>query len=414
MGELSFEEKAPVSIVIPVFNGENYLRQAIDSALSQTYPYVEVIVVDDGSTDGTARLCQSYGDKIQYFYKENGGVSSAVNLGISKMQGEYFSWLSHDDVYHPDKIEKQIKALHCSTDKTTIVHGNFNVSNEKYHSVSCVQNDAIYTKARMENSVLPVLLTAIHGCVPLIHKSHFERAGVFDESLPLTQDYDFFFRIMRGAQSIFLTEPLVDVRLHKTAGRNTSPDFERACMEQYIYFAKNLSLSEIREMFGEESIFYFRTACMAAARGFLKTAADFLRKISCQKADAYDFRTRMQEYIGYAWDRIVIFGGGFQGKTLYYELFGRGVRADAFTDNNSGLYGQRIAGISCFSPDTFIENREKVLMVVSPEDSDGIVRQLSEMGFCHVITRKQLEELFLSYPPFKTEVFDNEMDEQGS
>lgn len=414
MGELFSDGKAAVSIIIPVFNGENYLKQAIDSALSQTYPDVEVIVVDDGSTDGTAHICRSYGDSIRYFYKENGGVASAVNFGIRKMRGEYFSWLSHDDIYHPDKIEKQIKALECSSDKTTIVHGNFNITNEKYHGVTCVRNDVTYTKERMENSVFPVLLTAIHGCVPLIHRSHFERAGVFDESLPLTQDYDFFFRVMRGTRSVFLPEPLVDVRLHKMAGRNTSPDFERACARQYIYFAKNLSLSEIREMFGDETIFYFRTACMAAARGFLKMAADFLSDVSCPKAGTYDFKARVREYVGYVWDKVVIFGCGFQGKSLYFELLGRGVRADSFTDNNVGLYGQTIMGIPCSSPDAFIENRKDTLMIVSPDDSDGIVGQLSEMGFCHVTTRKQLEELFLRNPPFKTEVFDNEMDEQRS
>lgn len=399
-----------VSIIIPVFNGENYLRQAIDSALSQTWPDVEVIVVDDGSTDGTARLCKSYGDEIQYFHKENAGVSSAVNLGIRNMRGDYFSWLSHDDIYHPDKIEKQIKALDSRKDNTAIVHGNFNVLNEKHHSVTCIRNDVTYTKTRMENSVFPVLLTAIHGCVPLIHKSHFERAGLFDESLPLTQDYDFFFRVMRGTQSVFLSESLVDVRIHEMAGRNISPDFEKACAEQYIYFARKLPLSEIREMFPDESVFYFRTACMAAARGFFRTTVDFLCSVSCPKRNPYDFKAKIQEYIRHTWDKIVIFGCGFQGKSLYFELLGRGVRADSFTDNNAGFYGQKITGIPCFSPDAFIENSKDILMIVSPDDSDGIVGQLSEMGFCHVITKKQLEELLLTYPPFKTEVFDNEMD----
>lgn len=412
MGEVSLTGKKLVSVIIPVFNGENYLGQAIDSALSQTWPDVEVIVVDDGSTDGTARLCRSYGGRVRYFHKENGGVSGAVNLGIRSMRGEYFSWLSHDDIYHPDKIERQMKALDCHADKKTIVHGNFNVLNEKYHSVTCVRNDVTYTKERMENSVLPVLLTAIHGCVPLIHKSHFERAGLFDEALPLTQDYDFFFRIMRGAQSIFLSEPLVDVRLHEAAGRNTSPDFEWACAKQYIEFAKKLSLSEIRKMFADESIFYFRTACMTAARGFFKMAAKFLCDVSCPKGNPYDFKVRMQGYIGDVWDKIVIFGGGFQGKSLYFELLGRGVRADWFTDNDARLYGRKIAGVSCFSPDTFIADQKNVLVIVSPDDSDGIAAQLSKLGFCHVVTKKHLEELLLSCPPFKTEVFDNEMDEQ--
>ena len=88
-----------VSIVIPVYNGSNYVRDAIDSALAQTYKNCEVIVVNDGSQDGgaTDEICRSYGERIRYFRKENGGVATAVNLGIEQMRGEYFSWLSHDD-----------------------------------------------------------------------------------------------------------------------------------------------------------------------------------------------------------------------------------------------------------------------------------------------------------------------------
>ena len=412
MRKASVGRKVSVSIVIPVFNGENYLRQAIDSALSQTWSNVEVIVVNDGSTDRTAYICEAYGNKIRYFYKENGGVSSAVNLGISKMRGEYFAWLSHDDIYHPDKIEKQIKALYHGEDKTAVVHGNFNVINEKFHSVTRVQNDVTYTKKRMVNSVLPVLLIAMHGCVPLIHKSHFERVGLFDETLTLTQDYDFFFRVMRGSQSVFIEEPLVDVRLHESAGRNTSPDFERACAEQYIEFAKMLSLSEIREMFMYDSIFFFRTACLAAARGHLQMAVKFLRDVSCSRGSSYDFQCKMQKYIGFRWDEIVIFGCGLQGKSLYYELLGRGVQVNAFLDNNEKLYGLTIVGIPCLSLGALKKDRTGVLLIVSPEDSEGIINQLSEMGFCHVVTRKQMEGLLLRYPPFQIEVFNNEMDEQ--
>lgn len=99
-----------VSIVIPVYNGSNYLSEAIDSALSQTYENVEIIVVNDGSPDNgkTEEIAFSYGDKIRYFKKENGGSSSALNFGIKQMHGEWFSWLSHDDLYYPEKIEKQI------------------------------------------------------------------------------------------------------------------------------------------------------------------------------------------------------------------------------------------------------------------------------------------------------------------
>jgi len=104
-----------VSIVIPVYNGAKYLSDAIESAINQTYPNIEILVINDGSQDNNAtdKVARAYGNKINYYTKENGGVASALNLGISKMKGEYFSWLSHDDWYLPDKIRKEI--LNCQT-----------------------------------------------------------------------------------------------------------------------------------------------------------------------------------------------------------------------------------------------------------------------------------------------------------
>ena len=112
-----------VSIVIPVYNGANYMREAIDSALAQTYSNIEIIVVNDGSNDGgaTRDIALSYGDKIRYFEKENGGVSTALNLGIKNMRGKYFSWLSHDDVYLPEKIQVEIDALRKAGDMSRVV-----------------------------------------------------------------------------------------------------------------------------------------------------------------------------------------------------------------------------------------------------------------------------------------------------
>ena len=104
---MEFSALPRVSIIIPVYNGANYLKEAIDCALNQSYQNLEVIVVNDGSCDegATRSVALSYGDRIRYFEKENGGVSSALNLGIREMRGEYFSWLSHDDKYEKDKLQ---------------------------------------------------------------------------------------------------------------------------------------------------------------------------------------------------------------------------------------------------------------------------------------------------------------------
>src|SRR6185295_17389252 len=97
-----------VSIVIPVFNGARYVGEAIESALAQTWPNTEVIVVNDGSDDGgaTQRAIERYGGAVRVIVKPNGGVASALNAGIAAMRGQWFSWLSHDDLYLPTKIER--------------------------------------------------------------------------------------------------------------------------------------------------------------------------------------------------------------------------------------------------------------------------------------------------------------------
>ena len=159
--------KPLVSIVIPVYNGANYMKEAIDSALNQTYPNCEVIVVNDGSNDNgaTEKIALSYGDRIRYIKKENGGVATAVNRGIKEMKGEYFSWLSHDDYYYPQKIEKQIEAIEKSGDKTAIAHSNFDFLNMTTGEKTSVDWLKQYDMQQLTNSnFAPVFL-----CLSLIH-----------------------------------------------------------------------------------------------------------------------------------------------------------------------------------------------------------------------------------------------------
>ena len=115
-----------VSIIIPVYNGSDYLKEAIESALAQTYKNTEIIVINDGSKDNgaTENIALSFGKKICYFRKSNGGVASALNFGIRKMTGDYFSWLSHDDIYLPKKLQKQVNLILKSPPKT-FIYSNF-------------------------------------------------------------------------------------------------------------------------------------------------------------------------------------------------------------------------------------------------------------------------------------------------
>jgi glycosyltransferase involved in cell wall biosynthesis len=100
-----------VSIIINNYNYDQYLKEAIDSALNQTYPHVEVIVVDDGSTDNSREVIASYGDRIVAILKENRGQASAVNVGYVASKGEVICWLDSDDLFHPEKVERTVKFL---------------------------------------------------------------------------------------------------------------------------------------------------------------------------------------------------------------------------------------------------------------------------------------------------------------
>src|SRR5438309_4900890 len=97
-----------VSVVVPNYNYGRYVREAVDSVLGQTYPAVEVIVVDDGSSDDSLSVLQSYGSKIKLVVQPNGGVHKARNRGIEESKGEFVAFLDADDVWEPTKLERQV------------------------------------------------------------------------------------------------------------------------------------------------------------------------------------------------------------------------------------------------------------------------------------------------------------------
>lgn len=208
-------ERAPlVSIVIPVYNGSNYLGEAIDSALKQTYKNIEILVINDGSNDDSATelIALSYGDKIRYFHKENGGLATALNYGIRQMRGEYFSWLSHDDLYEREKIQAQLDLLDSLEDKTTLVTCALILADEKGNEIDRYRPFYCYSEEQLSRPLFALFHGQIGECCLLIHKSHFKRVGVFDETIFTAQDYDLWFRIMRNQKLYFTREPLVKAR----------------------------------------------------------------------------------------------------------------------------------------------------------------------------------------------------------
>ena len=109
-----------VSVIIPCYKQAHYLPEAIDSALAQTYPHVEIIVVDDGSPDDTAAVARRYGDRVHYVRRPNGGLSAARNTGMARARGVYLKFLDADDHLHPDQLARQVEALAGRTDRVSL------------------------------------------------------------------------------------------------------------------------------------------------------------------------------------------------------------------------------------------------------------------------------------------------------
>lgn len=262
-----------VSIVIPAYNASNYLSQAIDSALAQSYKNIEILVINDGSKDNgeTERIALSYGDKIRYFHKENGGSSSALNLGIEKMKGEWFSWLSHDDIYYSNKVKKEIDLINELLDNKTIVQeklyknlffaaanlidGQGKIIRKESKKNLEKTNKKINCSKGSLNLIANPTQDGFHGCSCLINKKAFDEVGVFDEKLRLLNDMDLWFRFyIAGYVVRFLPEVLVCGRVH-SGQVSRSIGFSYHNSEQDMFW--NRSLHWLKDNYRDDfDVFY--------------------------------------------------------------------------------------------------------------------------------------------------------------
>jgi GT2 family glycosyltransferase len=212
-----------VSIIIPVYNGANYMREAIDSALAQTSSDVEVLVVNDGSRDGgaTAEIARSYGDRIRYIEKENGGVSSALNRGIAEMRGQWFCWLSHDDRYLPNKVSTQLAFLERNPE-ARVVGCNFEIIDEHGRVTSEYREHLSIVRTGRE-----VLGSWIYGCGLMIDRAALIEAGLFNESNRTTQDLEMWLRLIERNSIHLIPDVLAQFRQHAEAGSRTESRYQR-------------------------------------------------------------------------------------------------------------------------------------------------------------------------------------------
>jgi glycosyltransferase involved in cell wall biosynthesis len=198
-----------VSVIIPVYNGQQYLAAAIDSVLEQDYRPLEIIVVDDGSTDESARIAQSYSE-VLYLYQANGGAAAARNTGIAAAHGEIIAFLDHDDLWTPNKLQVHVTYLleHpevAFTISTGVIYLDEGVERPEWLSA--------------EELVHPQqLLGAL-----VVHKETFNELGELDTTFKVAEDTEWLMRARdAGHPWTVLPEPVVLRRVH---GDNLSTRF---------------------------------------------------------------------------------------------------------------------------------------------------------------------------------------------
>ncbi|MCZ6674891.1 MAG: glycosyltransferase [Verrucomicrobia bacterium] len=193
-----------VTVVIPTYNRRLTLTRCLDSVLAQTKLPVEIVVVDDGSTDGTAAWLRNSYPQVTLIEQKNQGVSSARNMGIRKATTDWIAFLDSDDCWLPEKLEKQAQALSenpeyqiCHTEEKWIFKGKDRPVADLYRKKG----------GWVFKDCLPVC--AISPSTVLIHREVFETVGLFDETLPVCEDYDLWLRICSRLPVLLVDEALI-------------------------------------------------------------------------------------------------------------------------------------------------------------------------------------------------------------
>lgn len=391
------EEQPLVSIVIPVYNGSNFMRCAIDSALAQTYPDIEILVVNDGSTDDTRDIALSYGDKIRYFEKENGGVATALNLAIREMNGRYFSWLSHDDWYEPEKVETEMETLRRSGHMNQAVYSDYDII--EYPSGRRQRaRDRRYGETRAETGWFAAIMGLIDGCSLLIPKTYFDEFGGFDESIRAANDYEQFFRMFRDRRVLHIEKTLVHYRQH--ARQVTWNYADMAAESDWFYAWAIPQLVRMEPTAGGVTLYEVFSLLLADMTGAGKrpeTVArlkDYLRTAN-EPAHAAASRARLAEKIRSCPGGCYVYCAGRMAKKFVKNLRWRGLTISGASDTDPAKWGTAIDGLRILPPSDLPKDARIVVANAFPEE---IAAQLRAQGFRHVETADTWDGDFLTTP----------------
>lgn len=218
-----------VSVVIPLYNAEKFIGEALEGVLAQTFRDFEIIVVDDGSTDGSAAVVHRFGDAVRYVYQRNAGVAVATNRGLALSRGQFIAFLDNDDIWLPHKLERQVAFL--------TQHPNYGLVNcdMEYISESGARLNRVIKGINPQHPYVRLFQKGyvIYCSMIVVRREVYERVGGFDESFVAAglQDMEWLSRVVECTEVGYLPETLV---LYRDHGPRISGDLHKANEERYL------------------------------------------------------------------------------------------------------------------------------------------------------------------------------------
>ncbi|MGO9531621.1 MAG: glycosyltransferase family 2 protein [Syntrophobacteraceae bacterium] len=226
-----------ISVIVPTYNRKNYIAGAVESVIAQRIDDLEIIVVDDGSSDDTRGVLTAYLHSIRYFYQENRGVSAARNLGVSKANGKLLAFLDSDDLWTPGKLSAQ---LHNVTSENTLsFHGvEWFVDGQEDSHLLKGTNTAKWPRCRPDGFVADPILDVAEGRylqlgTLLCSKDAFQKVGPFDEDLSYGEDEDWFSRAASRMKFHYSAEAFLRIRYHSYQTSQTSEKSIRSLIKVF-------------------------------------------------------------------------------------------------------------------------------------------------------------------------------------
>jgi|GEM_PF-878279 len=322
-----------VSIIIPTYNSSHFLPECLNSVLSQSYENIEIIVIDDGSTDNTTDVVQPFTQHIIYRKQENRGLAGARNAGLSVSTGEFIAWLDADDIAHPDRILLQATFL-LNNPEFILISSDFSTFNSKgqiahshisaYYGVAQKAGDIskLYPNHKEVTPELPpdcelidtkikklqicsgeahpalILGNFIHPPTVMLRKSACLTAGELDETIPTAEDWDYFIRLSKIGPVAFINYPLLQYRISEQQMSSPNNNAERIVTniirvtEKYLKVEPEIIFKSKRELHRNLSSFHSNAAYVFSETKPLRALGHLKKSLK------YDYRkTRLLKVI---------------------------------------------------------------------------------------------------------------------